>query len=351
MRKRGKKNKRAARAKNLGDWSSMATTNGDAKAAKSFKNQNSLAAAAARESTKKTEIPSSDKKKVHSFMDLEIGPRVDKKKEAAEPAVKKPRKDNEVTYDDREEAQGEVSESDRVGMQSAVQVGSLETMHNGDGFSGATISFPSGYSWKLTQALIGVRYQQEIPPFEARQVFECARICNTHEPGTDEETAVVKVKYQVLGTVERLRELEDQRNENQNELDTIETHLKEFVEENLAYTNKLISEATLPAEIPNVHTLNEIKALEHSRNTGCVHAPQLIDSMGVQLPPGIDPQIVVGGYARFILMTKLPGSCLQWEDFWGKTEAAREEIRQAFKVALIFWTKKQKDLSGKNPSI
>jgi hypothetical protein len=70
MRKRGKKNKRAARAKNLGDWSSMATTNGDAKAAKSFKNQNSLAAAtaAARESTKKTEIPSSDKKKVHSFI-------------------------------------------------------------------------------------------------------------------------------------------------------------------------------------------------------------------------------------------------------------------------------------------
>jgi hypothetical protein len=48
----------------------------------------------------------------------------------------------------------------------------------------------------LTQALTGVRYQQEIPLFEARQVFECARICNTHEPGTDEETAIVKVKYQ-----------------------------------------------------------------------------------------------------------------------------------------------------------
>jgi hypothetical protein len=111
--------------------------------------------------------------------------------------------------------------------------------------------------------------------------------------------------------------------------------LKEFVEENLAYTNKLISEATLPAEIPNLHTLNEIKALEHSRNTGCVHAPQLIDSMGVQLPTGIDPQIMIGGYARFILMTKLPGSRLQWEDFWRKTEAARGEIRQAFKVALM----------------
>jgi hypothetical protein len=143
------------------------------------------------------------------------------------------------------------------------------------------------------------------------------------------------INHRVLGTVERLRELEDQRNEDQNELETIETHLRKFVEKNLAYTKKLISEATLPADNPNEHTLNEIKALEQFRNTGCVHAPQLIDSMGVQLPPGIDPQIMVGGYARFILMTKLPGSHLQWEDFWGKTEAEREEIRQAFKVALM----------------
>ena len=145
----------------------------------------------------------------------------------------------------------------------------------------------------------------------------------------------IHMNHRVLGTVERLSELEDQRNEDQNELETIETHLKQFVEKNLAYTKKLISEATLPVDNPNEHTLNEIKALEHFRNTGCVHAPQLIDCMGVQLPLGIDPQIMVGGYARFILMTKLPGSHLRWEDFWEKTEAEREEIRQAFKVALM----------------
>jgi hypothetical protein len=143
------------------------------------------------------------------------------------------------------------------------------------------------------------------------------------------------INYRVLGTVERLSELEDRHKEHQNKLETIETHLKGFVEENLAYTKKLISEATLPVDNPNEHTLNEIKALEHFRNTGCVHAPQLIDSMGVKLPPGIDPQIMVGGYARFILMTKLPGSRLEWEAFWRKTEAEREEIRQAFKVALM----------------
>jgi hypothetical protein len=103
-RKKDKKNKRAAQVKNLDDWSSMATTNGGAKAAKSVKKQNGLAAAAAaaKEPTKKTEIPSSDKKKVHSFMNHEVGPRVDKKKEAAEPAANKPRNDGEVTSDDRE---------------------------------------------------------------------------------------------------------------------------------------------------------------------------------------------------------------------------------------------------------
>ena len=143
------------------------------------------------------------------------------------------------------------------------------------------------------------------------------------------------INYRVLGTVERLSELEDRHKEHQRELETIETHLKEFVEKDLAYTKKLISKATLPVDNPNEHTLNEIKALEQFRNTGCVHAPQLIDCMGVQLPLGIDPQIMVGGYAIFILMTKLPGSHLRWEDFWEKTEAEREEIRQAFKVALM----------------
>jgi hypothetical protein len=87
-------------------------------------------------------------------------------------------------------------ESDRIGVQSAVQVGSLEIVHNGDGLSGATINFPDGGSWKLTQPLIRVKYQQERLPFEARQVFECVRVGNTHESGTEEETAIVKVKYQ-----------------------------------------------------------------------------------------------------------------------------------------------------------
>lgn len=70
---------------------------------------------------------------------------VDKKKEAPEPADYEPRNDSESTSDDREKSKdkGKISEeSDFVGMHhSAVQVGSLETVHNGDGLSRATISF------------------------------------------------------------------------------------------------------------------------------------------------------------------------------------------------------------------
>lgn len=193
MRKRGK---RAAQAKNPDDHSSMAITNGDDKATKDVKKQNGVAAAAHEELTKKADIPSNEKKKVQFFMNLEIGPRVDKKKEASEPVDYEPRNDSESTSDDREEGKGKIPKESDVGRHPAVQAGNLKTVHNGDGLSGATISFADGSLWRLTRPLTGVRYQQEIPPFEARQVFECARICNTNEPGTDEETAIVKVKYQ-----------------------------------------------------------------------------------------------------------------------------------------------------------
>lgn len=93
------------------------------------------------------------------------------------------------------------------------------------------------------------------------------------------------INYRVLGTVERLSELEDRHKEHQNKLETIETHLKGFVEENLAYTKKLLSEATLPVDNLNEHTLNEIKALEHFRNTGCVHAPQLMTAWASSCHP------------------------------------------------------------------
>ena len=41
-----------------------------------------------------------------------------------------------------------------------------------------------------------------------------------------------------------------------------------------------------------------------------------------------------GGYAVFILMTKIPGEQLNYDTFWGKDEEEREAIRRAFKVAL-----------------
>lgn len=42
-----------------------------------------------------------------------------------------------------------------------------------------------------------------------------------------------------------------------------------------------------------------------------------------------------GGYVAFILMTKVPGEALNYEKFWAKDQKTREDIRRAFKAALM----------------
>ena len=41
------------------------------------------------------------------------------------------------------------------------------------------------------------------------------------------------------------------------------------------------------------------------------------------------------GYTAFMLMTKVPGKALDYEKFWEKGEKTRENIRRAFKAALM----------------
>jgi len=48
-----------------------------------------------------------------------------------------------------------------------------------------------------------------------------------------------------------------------------------------------------------------------------------------------DEQAMVGGFAIFLLMTKVPGECIEYNMFWSKTEEQREEIRHAFKKAVM----------------
>jgi hypothetical protein len=50
---------------------------------------------------------------------------------------------------------------------------------------------------------------------------------------------------------------------------------------------------------------------------------------------GVDEQAMMGGYTVFMLMNKIPGEPLSYDMFWKKDEKTREEIRVAFKEALM----------------
>ncbi|KAF3002450.1 hypothetical protein E8E13_004785 [Curvularia kusanoi] len=228
------------------------------------------------------------------------------------------------------EPQSDISE-----IECTTQLGSLDIVCGANELTGAIMHLPNGSSWRLTKPLIRVKYQQAQPPFEARQVFECSRIFKPQELRTGEETAIVKVKHQVQGTAEALAFLEDWRRQTQDGLQTARGDLKELLERELENTNKIISMATLPVSLPNEHTVDEIKTLDRFRSTGCVHTPQLINVICINSLSGIYQESMAGGYTKFIFMTKLPGKRLEWDTFWGKTKEERDEIRLAFKVALM----------------
>lgn len=105
--------------------------------------------------------------------------------------------------------------------------------------------------------------------------------------------------------------------------------------EELGYVKSEIHMATTPVEVPNDFTINEINALGRFRNSNSLHTPHLIDSMITQLPPGVDERGMIGGFAAFILMTKVPGERIAYESFWSRDKEEREEIRRAFKEALL----------------
>lgn len=103
----------------------------------------------------------------------------------------------------------------------------------------------------------------------------------------------------------------------------------------LAYVKNLVHMATTPTETLNDATVYEIIALDHFRQTNSVHTPRLIDTMITQLPPNVDEQGMTGGYAAFIVMNKVPGRRLKLEEFWDMNMEQRNELRQAFKEALL----------------
>ncbi|CAE7218915.1 hypothetical protein PTTW11_11104 [Pyrenophora teres f. teres] len=207
----------------------------------------------------------------------------------------------------------------------------------GSGLQGMLVELCDGSHWKFVKALSHVKYQLDgLPPFEARQVFEC--VCtkdpNNCHPGVQE--AVAKVKYQVKGSYDTralyLRDAWRCRDICEETFD--DEDFNKALEHN-KYHARLFEMATAPVVTPRVSTIKEMKALTIFRNENCWSAPHLISYWEGSVPEGVDKHAIAGGYMKIMFMNKLPGDTLDRETFLEKTEETREDIRRAFKAALM----------------
>ena len=101
------------------------------------------------------------------------------------------------------------------------------------------------------------------------------------------------------------------------------------------YDETLRYMATNAVEKAHQYTLNEIQALRKLAAGQCAHTPHLLDVVGDWQPHGVDDQGMNGGFAIFILMTKVPGEAITYETMREKTVEERDDIRAAFKTALM----------------
>ena len=106
-------------------------------------------------------------------------------------------------------------------------------------------------------------------------------------------------------------------------------------QEDLKYCLWDIQNATEPAEEAHKHTTDEIAALRHLRKVGCCYTPWFIDYGTDKVEPGMDRHGMVGGYVYYIVMTKVPGKKITAAWLASLPKKKRDEIRQAFKEALM----------------
>jgi hypothetical protein len=97
----------------------------------------------------------------------------------------------------------------------------------------------------------------------------------------------------------------------------------------------VLHSCTHPTELFYQNTVNEIAALEHLDVLRCEHVPALLDVLVNAVPRGIHEDAIEGGYLVCILMTKLPGKAISQCNFWDLSLQERDEIRSAFKEALL----------------
>lgn len=114
---------------------------------------------------------------------------------------------------------------------------------------------------------------------------------------------------------------------------------KENYAKNMKFLEQELYQAFNPVELfeeVNEATQNEYHALKRFAKTNCSSAPHLLSYVLDVVEEGIDDDCaIIGGYAFFMLMTKVPGERLSYWDFRDLEQSERDDIRQAFKQALM----------------
>ncbi|KAH9863893.1 hypothetical protein J1614_009825, partial [Plenodomus biglobosus] len=163
-------------------------------------------------------------------------------------------------------------------------------------------------------------------------------------PHRKHQEAVIKVKYQVHGTNKSTFFFWSYRADCEKQLARCSRNHKKLsgraneaynkAREKVEHAESLFSLATEPGFDLHEDTKSEITALRRLQQHKCAHAPHLLDIASVEATEEVDEQAMPGGYAVFMLMTKVPGEVLTQQAFWNMEEDMREQIRRAFKMAM-----------------
>ncbi|KAF2277878.1 uncharacterized protein EI97DRAFT_373854 [Westerdykella ornata] len=183
------------------------------------------------------------------------------------------------------------------------------------GLLGACFSLKDGSMWQVVEPLSELKYQRNISPFEARQVFTCVLRKDPAHRYTGIQEAVVKVKYQIRGTQDTISEYEDDIR--MWALAVEESPDNERFADNLADAQEGLRAAIEPRYTPHCYTINEVQALKHLTAEGCAYTPQFLGFTLYTVDDEIDEIAMPGGYIAFLVMTKLPGRSKSYDyEYW-----------------------------------
>ncbi|KAH7086529.1 hypothetical protein FB567DRAFT_444307 [Paraphoma chrysanthemicola] len=204
------------------------------------------------------------------------------------------------------------------------------------GFLNTVIRLSDGSSWKLVNSLSHAKYQQMQPPFEAREVFESVCVHDPNEIHSGAGSAIVKVKFQIKGCEEALKEIETEICSDRAKLaEESDPKRRRFLLRELEIGERMLYNATHPITTPNGDTLKEVQALQKFHDTQCATTPHSLDVVGDWQPPGVDRLGMPWGFSIFIVMTKVPGERVTSELLKNMTLDERNEVRASFKKAIM----------------